>query len=192
MHCTVILLAAGRGRRFDPSGMQNKLLQILPSGEPVALHAARQLAGDRKDILVVVHPDAHTLRRLFEFNGFNTTVCINADEGMGYSLAHGVRESANANGWLIALADMPRVQAATFGALDTAIKNGSDIAVPIYQHARGNPVAFSSKHRDALLQSQGDRGARHLLLTANVTEIAVDDSGILFDIDVSSDVSRLK
>ena len=191
MHCTGILLAAGRGRRFDPAGVQNKLLQCLPSGEPVALHAARQLARNRRDILVVVHAGAHRLRHLFDANGFVTTVCENADEGMGYSLAHGVRESGNANGWIIALADMPQVQAATIVALDAAIREGADIAVPIHQHVRGNPVPFSRTYRDALLELQGDRGERHLLLSADVTEIAVDDAGIFFDIDWPHDLQKL-
>lgn len=192
MHCTGILLAAGRGRRFDPAGLQNKLLQCLPSGEPVALHAARQFAVNQSDMLVVVHSDAHSLRELFDAYGFVTTVCVDADNGMGHSLAHGIRESANANGWIIALADMPRVQVATITALDEAIKNGANIAVPVYKQVRGNPVAFSRKHRDALLQLQGDRGARHLLLSADATEITVDDAGILFDVDVPHDLHKLE
>ena len=191
MHCTGILLAAGRGRRFDPAGLLNKLLQYLPSGEPVALHAARQLASNRNTMLVVVHSGAHNLRRLFESNGFATTVCVDANKGMGHSLAHGVRESAGANGWIIALADMPQVQAATIAALDAAIKDGADIAVPVCKQVRGNPVAFSRKYRDALLQLQGDRGARHLLLGADVVEIAVDDAGIFFDIDAPHDLQKL-
>lgn len=32
---TGILLAAGLGTRFDPSGLQNKLLATLPGGTPV-------------------------------------------------------------------------------------------------------------------------------------------------------------
>ncbi|MEG1113919.1 MAG: nucleotidyltransferase family protein, partial [Janthinobacterium sp.] len=32
-----ILLAAGRGRRFDPSGVQNKLLQPLAEGPHAGL-----------------------------------------------------------------------------------------------------------------------------------------------------------
>jgi molybdenum cofactor cytidylyltransferase len=36
-----ILLAAGRGRRFDPAGLRNKLLQPLADGEPVVVASAR-------------------------------------------------------------------------------------------------------------------------------------------------------
>lgn len=191
MHCTGILLAAGRGRRFDPSGAQNKLLQYLSGGEPVALRAARQLKVVLAEILIVLHPDADSLRILFETFGFNTTSCVDARDGMGHSLAHAIGQTANARGWIIALADMPQVKASTIAALDAAIRDGADIAVPVHQHARGNPVGFSRKYRDALLQLHGDRGARHLLAAATVTEIAVDDAGILFDIDSPADLQKL-
>ena len=35
-HYVGILLAAGKGQRFDPSGAHNKLMQPLPSGELLA------------------------------------------------------------------------------------------------------------------------------------------------------------
>lgn len=188
MHCTGILLAAGRGRRFDPSGVQNKLLQCLPSGEPVALRAAHTLAQALTETLVVLHPDAHDLQVLFAQSGFVTTCCFDAAEGMGHSLAHAVRQSMHARGWIIALADMPHVQLSTIAALDAAIRDGADIAVPVHRQRRGNPVAFSRTYRDALLQLQGDRGARHLLATAVVTEVAVEDTGIFLDIDLPADL----
>ncbi|MGD7313419.1 molybdopterin-guanine dinucleotide biosynthesis protein MobA, partial [Ralstonia pseudosolanacearum] len=34
-----VLLAAGRGSRFDPDGTVNKLLAALPDGTPVAVQA---------------------------------------------------------------------------------------------------------------------------------------------------------
>ena len=42
---TGILLAAGKGSRFDPAGLQNKLLQVLPGGACVAAAAAANLAA---------------------------------------------------------------------------------------------------------------------------------------------------
>ncbi|MGV7246924.1 molybdopterin-guanine dinucleotide biosynthesis protein MobA, partial [Caballeronia sp. M23-90] len=40
---TGILLAAGYGSRFDPSGLHNKLLATLPDGTPVVFQSARRL-----------------------------------------------------------------------------------------------------------------------------------------------------
>lgn len=48
-----ILLAAGRGRRFDPSGTRNKLLQPLPNGEPVAVASARALLAVLPKVIAV-------------------------------------------------------------------------------------------------------------------------------------------
>ncbi|MBX9870265.1 MAG: hypothetical protein K2X63_10725, partial [Burkholderiaceae bacterium] len=41
--CCGILLAAGRGRRFDPTGQQHKLLQTLSSGASVITTSALHL-----------------------------------------------------------------------------------------------------------------------------------------------------
>ena len=48
MALTGILLAAGRGRRFDPEGARNKLLQRLPGGELVVAASARTLASPER------------------------------------------------------------------------------------------------------------------------------------------------
>lgn len=191
MYCVGILLAAGRGRRFDPEGLQNKLLQLLTDGEAVALRSARRLSQALDQVLVVVAPDAQDLQTLLTKNNFALTVCDDAGAGMGHSLAHAIAQSKNARGWIIALADMPQVEASTIVALDTAIRDGANIAVPVYQGKRGNPVGFSNRHRDALLQSHGDRGARHLLIDTDVTEVAVDDAGIFLDVDVPLDLQKL-
>jgi len=50
-----ILLAAGRGRRFDPAGLRNKLLQPL-AGEPVVVASARKLLAAVPHVVAVVPP----------------------------------------------------------------------------------------------------------------------------------------
>ncbi|MEB0135543.1 nucleotidyltransferase family protein [Actimicrobium sp. CCC2.4] len=190
MHCTGLLLAAGRGRRFDPSGLQNKLLQILPQGEHVALRSAQRLAQALTSTLVVVHPDALRLMNLLHQSGFATSCCADAAAGMGHTLAHGVRSSAAAPGWIVALADMPHVKSSTIAALDAAIRDGADIAVPVHQGRRGNPVGFSRLHQQALLDMHGDQGAREVVRVHPVVEVEVDDPGILFDIDTPDDLKK--
>ena len=49
-----VLLAAGRGSRFDPAGVANKLLATLPDGTPVAVQAARHLRQALGDVVAVV------------------------------------------------------------------------------------------------------------------------------------------
>jgi molybdenum cofactor cytidylyltransferase len=186
---TGILLAAGRGARFDPSGGQNKLMQPLAGGELVAAAAAKHMLAVLPDVVAVVRPGAVAVESQLRSAGCDVTQCPNADQGMGVSLVHALSRRGDASGWIIALADMPHVQPATIQALAEALRQGADIAVPTYRKQRGNPVAFSRSHLAQLLQLSGDRGARSLLLEFPVTEIAVDDAGILRDIDTPADLS---
>lgn len=186
---TGILLAAGRGRRFDPQGTEDKLQQILPDGHTVALTAARHLSSVMQHVVVVVRPDNQVLIEEFQRQNYEVVVCPDADQGMAASLTTGLRHTAHSKGWIIALADMPFVKSASIEALLRELKNGADIVVPAFQGQRGNPVGFSDKYLPQLLVLTGDRGARGLLQQFPVLEIPVDDAGILRDIDSPADLS---
>ncbi|MDB5841334.1 MAG: nucleotidyltransferase family protein [Herminiimonas sp.] len=185
-----ILLAAGKGSRFDPSGIQNKLLQPLAGGQPVAAAAAKNLLSVLPRTLAVVRPGATAVAVQLGALGCEVVECPDAGQGMGASLAFAIARTANAAGWLIALADMPYVQAATLQALIDTIANGADIAVPTHAGRRGNPVAFSHRHLPELLALGGDQGARRLLTSYPVMEVAVDDPGIHRDIDTLGDLGE--
>ena len=183
-----ILLAAGRGRRFDPAGQRNKLHQLLPDGSPVALASARHLLAAVPTVLAVVRADDELLPAQLLTLGCTVSPCVEADQGMGVSLVHGLRQCAEASMWLIALGDMPHVQPSTLALLLRAIEAGADIAVPVHAGRRGNPVAFSRRHLAELLLLDGDQGARRLLKTQTVCEVLVDDRGVLQDIDLPTDL----
>ena len=183
-----ILLAAGRGSRFDPSGRRNKLMQCLASGEEVAAAAAKNLLAALPSVLAVVGPESESLATRLKEVGCEVTVCPNAREGMAASLVHALSQTKNARGWVIALADMPFIQPSTIGVLVDALDKGAGIAAPLASGRRGNPVAFGHAHLDELLQLRGDEGARRLLNKHPVMEIAVDDPGILRDIDTVDDL----
>ena len=189
---TGILLAAGRGRRFDPAGVRNKLLQRLPNGEPVVVASARTLLAVLPRVVAVVPPGDGGVADALRALGCTVTVCADADSGMGLSLAHAIRHAPlhthGASGWLVALGDMPFVAEATLQALVRAIDEGAGIAAPLFDGRRGNPVAFGAVHHAALLALDGDQGARRLLASSPVTTIAVPDPGILRDIDTPGDL----
>jgi molybdenum cofactor cytidylyltransferase len=182
-----LLLAAGRGRRFDPGGVHNKLLQPLPtvSGRSVLASAAGNLAA-ALPTCAVLRSDLFDL--IEQVAGCTWVQCENADDGMAASLVCGLQQSADAAGWVIALGDMPYVQIATIQALASALRQGADIAVPTHQGQRGNPVGFSRLHLPRLLALCGDQGARSLLQSFPVVEVAVDDPGIHQDIDTVADI----
>lgn len=185
-----ILLAAGSGSRFDPSGARYKLLQALPGGEAVVAASARALLAALARVVAVVRAQDSATAGLLRELGCEVVVCERAGEGMAASLVCGVRHAQDADGWLIALADMPYVQPATMAALARAVApDGAAIAAPVHGGRRGNPVAFGRAHLPALLALEGDQGARSILKNNPVNELAVDDPGILQDIDTPSDIT---
>lgn len=189
MNAVGILLAAGRGRRFDPSGGNNKLLQPLAGGDPVVVASARTLLRVVPRVIAVVPPHDGRVGNALRALGCEVTVCPAADSGMAASLVHAVRHSLpQADAWLVALGDMPYVDPQTLRALLAALAGGAGIAAPVHGGRRGNPVAFAAMHLPALLALQGDAGARGLLQSAAVTGVEVDDPGIFRDIDTPADL----
>jgi len=183
-----ILLAAGKGARFDPSGAEDKLMQKMPGGEAVAVVAARTLVSALPRVLAVVRPGAEALAVALRETGCQVIDCPTADQGMGASLVCALSQMRASAGWVIALADMPYMQASTIVAVADALRRDGGIAQPIHQGQRGNPVGFGRRHLPQLLALGGDQGARSLLKMHPVVDVAVDDAGILQDIDTRSDL----
>ena len=188
-----ILLAAGSARRFGA----NKLLQPLPAGSPhaglpIALAAARHLVEALPDCVAVLRPRAQKLGKILRGAGCKTVVCKDAAEGMGVSLAAGVRAADDAGGWVIVLADMPFVRPETIRTIAGALGDGAAIAAPSYRGERGHPVGFARRFRDDLSTLRGDAGARAILEEHPdwITLYDVDDPGVLRDIDAPSDLER--
>lgn len=189
MNAVGILLAAGRGRRFDPQGVRNKLLQPLAGGEPVVMASARHLLSVLPRVIAVVPPQDGGVADALSALGCEVVLCEAADSGMAASLVSAISASLpRADAWLVALGDMPYVAPATLRALLSALAQGADIAAPVFDGRRGNPVAFGAAHLPALLALTGEHGARALLKSMPVAEVAVDDPGILRDIDTPGDL----
>jgi len=188
-----ILLAAGYSKRFG----SNKLLQALPAGAPeagtpIGLAAARHLLEALPESIAVVRPRAQKLGKILRDAGCNTVVCKNASEGMGTSLAAGVRAASEADGWVVALADMPFIRPETVRIVAKALQEGAAIAAPSFHGERGHPVGFARRFLEELSSLRGDDGARQFLKQhpewVNILE--VDDPAVVRDIDKPSDLER--
>lgn len=185
-----LLLAAGRGTRFDVSGALDKLLAEF-DGVPLAIASARRLRAACGRCLAVVRPGSDRLMALLRDEGIETVACADAHLGMGHSLACAARnllERGDGAAALVALADMPRIAPATYQAVLARLHTPDDIVVPRHQGRRGHPVLFGAHHLGALAALTGDRGASTLLQTRPVTWVDVDDVGILLDVDRPSDL----
>jgi molybdenum cofactor cytidylyltransferase len=183
-----VLLAAGAGTRFGGG----KLVHPLDDGVAIAAHAARNLVAAGLDVIAVVRPGDFPLADILEQEGCQVTHCADSIHGMGHTLAHGVASSREAGGWIVALADMPRLQPSTIEAVASALLEGVDIAAPAYRRERGHPVGFSRRLREELMQLTGDAGARAVLQrhAAAIRLIDCDDPGVVLDIDRKADLDR--
>jgi molybdenum cofactor cytidylyltransferase len=181
-----ILLAAGTSSRFG----SNKLVQCLPNGVPLALTAARNLESALPGLLAIVNGRDRRLIEILGEAGLRVSICPVAAQGMGASLAWGVSQTVDADGWIIALADMPFIAPATIKSVVRAVDAPDRIAAPAFKGQRGHPVAFGRAYRKDLMQLAGDRGAREVLErhAEQVIAIASLDPGILHDIDIPQQV----
>lgn len=182
-----ILLAGGASSRFG----SQKLLHALQDGTPIGARSAANFREGIGQVLAVVRPGDVALMRIFAEAGCDVLETPRALEGMGGSLAAAVSASADAEGWIVALADMPFIQPASILAIRLTLESGASIAVPCVEGQRGHPVGFSAAWRESLSGLAGDEGARRILAANGgvVTQVPVADAGIFRDVDVPGDLA---
>jgi molybdenum cofactor cytidylyltransferase len=183
-----LLLCGGASARFG----RDKLLEPMRDRRPMVEVCARTLVASVGRVLAVTRKGRADLRAILEAARCEVIETDRSLEGIGSSLAAGVEASADASGWIVALADMPFIEAATVRAVGAAIEEGAVCAVPVDRASgrRGHPVGFSARLREELLAIRGDEGARAVIARHrdSLRVIAVDDPGILRDVDRPEDL----
>ncbi len=183
-----VLLAAGRATRFGAA----KLLAALPGADdPVGARACRNLVAVLPWTVAVVRPGDDELAEVLGAVGARVIACPDADRGMGASLACGVAAARGADGYVIALADMPWVAPATARAVAEALAGGAEVAAPWHAGRRGHPVGFGRTCGPALLSLCDDEGARRVFAARerDAVRIDVDDPGCIADVDRPGDLA---
>ena len=181
-----VLLAAGSATRFGA----DKLNAPLPGGTRLGIAALEHLRGAVDEVVAVVRPDAASLAGALQSHGARITVCPGAADGMGLSLAWGVRAAPVAAGWVIALADMPWVRSETVAAVVAALASGANVAAPECGGTRGHPVGFAASLYAELIALTGDEGAKSVLARHPPKLLVTEDPGILRDVDTPTDLER--
>jgi molybdenum cofactor cytidylyltransferase len=163
----VLVLASGKGERFIASGGQGSKLQALLAGRPVLDRTldAVKASGLRWHLEDAGHP------------------------GMGDSIAAAVRATRDAEGWLVLPGDLPLVRPQTLQAVAAALA-GKEVVVPVFDGTRGHPVAFAATCGAALAALSGPKGAAAVMQAHRVTELPVDDEGVVTDIDTVEALAR--
>ena len=191
-----ILLAAGRGERFGGDKLLAKARAGVSAdgarvhGDSIGVAACRNLVAALPDVIAVVRPHDTVLAEALAATGARVVRCANADDGMGASLACGVRATPEAAGWIVALGDMPWIAASTIEAVARAIAGGAVVAAPFYRGQRSHPVGFGAACYAELAALGGDDGARSVVAKHRdaLVRIDVDDEGSLRDVDRPSDL----
>lgn len=188
-----LVLAAGQGRRFGAGG--NKLLADL-DGRPLLRSAVEAAIGSKlwKTIVVTGHDRAAVETALA---GLPIAFAHNPSfmDGLAASLRAGLDAARDADGVVVLLGDMPGVSPDIIGRLIDAFEKapGSLAVVPIRDGRRGNPVLLAQAIFPEVKALRGDEGARRLLAEIDgVIEVAIDDDGVLVDVDQPADLEACR
>ena len=191
MNIVGLLLAAGSATRFG----SDKLQHSLPHGVAIAVQAARHLRSAVPTVVAVVRPGSEQLAERLKKENCDIAVCDNAAEGMGASLACAARAAAHlypgADGYLVALGDMPFVRPSSIAAVRDALAGGAALAAPFWRARRGHPVGIAGQFFEQLAELRGDEGAKALLAAHRdrLVKIPVGDPGVIRDIDTPADLA---
>lgn len=184
-----LLMCGGIASRFG----SDKLCAVL-DGEPLVAHSVRNLLAGLGNALAVIPPGAERLHGILDTAGCEILETIDCARGLGSSIAAGVAANASADGWIVALGDMPRIRPLTIAAVAARLEKGAHIAAPILGAVRGHPVGFGRTLKAALLALDADDGAKVLLQRHRdlLETFIVDDPGVTMDVDVPDDLKRMR
>lgn len=171
---TVIVLAAGRSERFFNSGGTSHKLNAILNASTVLDHVLLSVQMSGLHYHVVTKEQAKPT------------------DGIGDSIARGVKETANANAWLILPGDLPLVLPSSLLQVASLLSTHS-VSLPFYKGEQGHPVGFSRQCFNDLSSLRGDRGAAKIVqshyINGSVGRVNLDDQGIVLDIDTVEDLS---
>jgi molybdenum cofactor cytidylyltransferase len=178
-------------------GGPNKLIEQIGGRPLVRMAAEVALASRARPVIVVTGHERERVEAAL--TDLKVQKVHNPDfaAGLSTSLKAGLAAvSADVDGAVICLGDMPQVRAALIdrllGAFDP--ERGALIVVPTFDGKRGNPVVWSRRFFPELMALEGDVGARHLIARYSeaVTEVPVTDQAALIDIDTPEALVKLK
>jgi molybdenum cofactor cytidylyltransferase len=183
----VIVLAAGQGSRFRQvaGAEKDKLLADCAGRDGAVRSVIEQVlvnlpASLDKRILVTTEDRPQVVRMA---KAYGCEIVLIESTGMGDSIAAGVAACPQFSGWLIVLGDMPFILPSSIEQVLAGIADDV-ISVPVLEGEFGHPVGFGRSFGPGLMALSGDRGAKSLFASAKVVEVAVDDPGVLWDVDV--------
>lgn len=189
MRVGAVILAAGLGSRFDPSGRADKLLAPWHDGKPVLWHSATRALSAVDNVVAVIRPEQEQRREWLERLGITVVATETARNGMGAALGAGTKALSGVDAALVCLGDMPAIRPETIARVRDALTHRQAIAAPRFENQSGHPVGFGAHWFDELGALNEDFGPRHLLNREPVMWLDVDDPGCRIDVDHPADLA---
>ncbi len=190
MMISAIILAAGQATRFG----QSKQLTPL-RGKPLLQHVVESVNASRADdVIIVLGAYADEIRAQLHFGRARPVLNAAYAEGMSTSIRAGLRAMGeDTEAAMIVLGDEPFVRTRTVDDLIEEYERTRAAAViPTHKGIRGNPVIVDRRLFPEMMNLRGDVGCRAIFAdyAGSIVKLAVDDGGVLADIDRVDDLPR--
>lgn len=190
---SAIVLAAGMSKRMGSP----KQLMRLGDDKTILHHTLNNLRGSAvSEIVLVLGFAAERVEKEISTQGLKAVHNQDYQQGMGTSLRTGLAAvDPQAAAALIVLADQPFVRSETINQLIVCHhESKSQIVIPTFNGFRGNPVLLDRSVFAELQGLTGDVGCRAIFgnHTENIRKLAVNDIGILLDIDSQDEYKKFK
>ena len=189
-----VVLAAGRSSRL---GHPKGLLRAHADTFLATILGTLQSGGVPDAVVVIRQGDEPLAAEAARFAPFaRAVVNPHADAGQLSSLIVGINaiDRPAVRGALVTLVDTPLVAASTVRTLlDHAASSSAAVLRAIHEGHHGHPVVFMRAAFDAVRHADPAVGAKDALrrLADRTEDVAVDDVGVLEDIDTADDYRRI-
>lgn len=188
----VVILAAGSGSRLG--GVAKALLRLRTHTYLETICATAREVGLAEAVIVVGPPYGDAVARHAHDLGLRVVTNPEPSRGMASSVALGFAALTSPQltaAWLWPV-DHPDVCAATLRALIAALGD-HDAAQPRLGDRGGHPPLVARALWARLAEcAEVDGGARAVIAASRVARVAVDDPGVVRDIDTPEDVLALE
>ncbi len=183
-----LVLAAGAARRYGAAKQMAEL-----DGRPLLEHALEAVAGapvDRR--VVVLGAGAQGVLASARLHGAEPVVCPDWEEGQAASLRAGLRALEGVEAIVVVLGDQPRLSARAVARVLAAREPGVAAVRATYRGRPSHPVVLERELFPRLAALRGDVGARAVLATVAVRDVACDGLGDPQDVDTPDQLEVLR
>ncbi len=187
----IIYMAAGNSKRFGTDKLLHKESDkyLFEYGLCVALNVKKQ----RKEVDIIVVTRADEIKKRAESMGIKAVISPESEYGVSFTIKKAITEidGLKEDDYLcFMVADQPFIKTSSLLKLIDAAKSRPQIVRMRYGNRHGNPIMFSARLKDELLELKGDEGGRKLTLCHKCVFVDVDDENELIDIDTTEDAKK--